>query len=988
MARYHWNWGLPGTNVPFPPGPGHSEPSPLPLDYSQLKFNPIGLYDLRRLQGVLISQPGVYNTHKDRFDASDMAWSFTGASEDGQHEVAPGKFAAAFFTLRKSLPSDDMGWEIRKRFSERICKLLFDGMCGNATMWDRAFGGSTIILHVDGTVAPNTTLTPDRLKASVYIPPSFIAENPDSHLAIAHIVQTFIKYVGLPTVDRWTHSAQALNWNMTPFGDSSTPRTPSVHLLPVPRAGTSHYTFRGCPWRNLPPLATSASSSFPTPTTSGTDMSELVAELQDHIYGLSVDLTEARNVANERLDTLVTVQDWARQLLECEKDLTAQVFERDTEVKRLQDYIEFMQHDLAASSRAAAASASAARQVPSTPTRRVKAETPTGTPRAAKITATSYTPTRTARSPVPRSPFPIPALAYAPTSTSLSTSSSVSSSGSRSSSDRNSPTRALSPVKGLGIGTADFFQPRLRATHTPSRAPLTQDERNEKREARKQKQDQIDQRVGEWFSYTYAKATELGDEFGLTQRHFLDIFFQGGTHMVHHQDKINLYNTFKNEKAAECREEGNPKRVDQIHEDHFDEYNNLTDKEKMDLVERFRNIKDRKVRLRRDTPRGRIQDMANTVRNMQLLMVGLGHRVGIEGFFCILEAYMKIACRSRWNTAVIGTKIEAFAVAGSDVLNLLRTSKQKADYLKREIRDLVHVLLVAITGDESAEMQYVQYEEKIVHHFGIKLIGWTFPRLVNPSELSSSLTPLQQLVHALKTERCKFVKLTPLELQECIHRYNEDVAAGEWELLQNRRSKDVAARKKRRRDRAATGGVPEDDQVGEGEGDSGDEDEDQGDNNPRPLKKRQVAVHPASDPTTSSAEVPPHPRKKAAKKTVPKKSIGPKPSAAPRKAAGSKSSKGPRDDAVTRGAIAAQKKVRSRPVILSEDEDDEVPLASTSNAALGASSTSTAAVSTITPSSTTIVDVSAAPVSVPGAVIVDVSAVPASVPAGPAAAVA
>ncbi|KAJ7269486.1 hypothetical protein C8J57DRAFT_1066545 [Mycena rebaudengoi] len=239
-----------------------------------------------------------------------------------------------------------------------------------------------------------------------------------------------------------------------------------------------------------------------------------------------------------------------------------------------------------------------------------------------------------------------------------------------------------------GTTIAAVSQPRLRATHTPSRAPLTQDERNEKREAREQKQDRIDQRVGEWFSYTYAKATELGDEFGLTQRHFLDIFFQGGTHMVHHQDKINPYNAFKNEKAAECREEGNPKRVDQIHEDHFDEYDNLTDKEKMDLVERFQNIKDREVRLHRDTLRGRIQDMANTVRNMQLLMVGLGHRVNIEGFFCIvrnnpdfhvkphwyftspeLEAYMKIVCRSRWDTAVIGTKIEVFAVAGSDVLS-------------------------------------------------------------------------------------------------------------------------------------------------------------------------------------------------------------------------------------------------------------------------------------------------------------------------------
>jgi hypothetical protein len=69
-------------------------------------------------------------------------------------------------------------------------------------------------------------------------------------------------------------------------------------------------------------------------------------------------------------------------------------------------------------------------------------------------------------------------------------------------------------------------------------------------------------------------------------------------------------------------------------------------------------------------------------------MIGLGHRVGIEGFFCIvrnnpdfntkpqwyftspeLESYMQVACRKRWDTAEIGMKIEAFAIAGCNVLS-------------------------------------------------------------------------------------------------------------------------------------------------------------------------------------------------------------------------------------------------------------------------------------------------------------------------------
>ncbi|KAJ6476564.1 hypothetical protein DFH09DRAFT_952319 [Mycena vulgaris] len=251
-------------------------------------------------------------------------------------------------------------------------------------------------------------------------------------------------------------------------------------------------------------------------------------------------------------------------------------------------------------------------------------------------------------------------------------------------------------------------QPCIRHTNPQPRAPLTTTEKKEKQVARELKQDQIDNAVNEWLTYTYAKATELGERFDRTQHYFLDIFFQGGAHMVHHQEKVNAYNAFKSEKAAECREQGESKRVTELHQDYYEEYSLLTDEEKQAHVDRFKDVRSREVKLRRDTPRGRIQDLANTVRNMSMLMVGLGHRIGIEGFFCIvrnnpdyntkpkwfftspeLEEYMQVACRKRWDTGEVGMRLEAFALAGSNVLNLLRTSKQKADFLKRQIRDLV-----------------------------------------------------------------------------------------------------------------------------------------------------------------------------------------------------------------------------------------------------------------------------------------------------------
>jgi hypothetical protein len=69
-----------------------------------------------------------------------------------------------------------------------------------------------------------------------------------------------------------------------------------------------------------------------------------------------------------------------------------------------------------------------------------------------------------------------------------------------------------------------------------------------------------------------------------------------------------------------------------------------------------------------------------------------------------LERYMPIAVRRKWDTGEVGTKLEAFSIAGCDTMSkclavtltsclqavdLLRTAKQKADYLKGEIRDYV-----------------------------------------------------------------------------------------------------------------------------------------------------------------------------------------------------------------------------------------------------------------------------------------------------------
>ncbi|KAJ6631845.1 hypothetical protein B0H10DRAFT_2206257 [Mycena sp. CBHHK59/15] len=261
--------------------------------------------------------------------------------------------------------------------------------------------------------------------------------------------------------------------------------------------------------------------------------------------------------------------------------------------------------------------------------------------------------------------------------------------------------------------------------------------------------------------------------------------------------KPNAYNAFKAEKAAERREEGSKgMTAPELHAAYHAEYDNMTDEEKAALAQRHQEQREEIPKIRRDTPQGRMRDMSNVVRNIQLLMIGLMYRVGIEGFFCIVrnssdffmppqwyftsqevERYMPLAVGRKWDTGSAGTKIEAFAVAGCDTLNLLHTNGQRVAWVKAEIRDMVLSGLVEVSKKQ-LKMEYVHYREDIVVKHGLELIGWTADKFVSPSELSSSLHVLGKLWDTLKEGTCKWVKLSPAEHQARKDAWKADVADG------------------------------------------------------------------------------------------------------------------------------------------------------------------------------------------------------------------
>jgi hypothetical protein len=126
-------------------------------------------------------------------------------------------------------------------------------------------------------------------------------------------------------------------------------------------------------------------------------------------------------------------------------------------------------------------------------------------------------------------------------------------------------------------------------------------------------------------------------------------------------------------------------------------------------------------------------------------------------------------------------------------------------------------MLVEITGNSRAIMQYARYEEDIVQRYGIELQGWTYETIINPSLVSSSLPPLRALMDALTAGTCKFVKLSASEKKEREAAYMAKIASGDVEVRKRKRRSDAGVRKSKRarKDNAVASSGDEDNEEGD-----------------------------------------------------------------------------------------------------------------------------------------------------------------------------
>lgn len=188
---------------------------------------------------------------------------------------------------------------------------------------------------------------------------------------------------------------------------------------------------------------------------------------------------------------------------------------------------------------------------------------------------------------------------------------------------------------------------RIRKPATSKSAAPTPAQRTARAERNSQVQTEISNAIDEWTKSTLNTASELARRFDKKERYFLDIFFQGGAHLIHKQTKVNAYNAFKHLKAEELRDgesflycgprprpelyntysnylllsDGERPTLSLLNSEEFKaEYEALDDADLEEMVANHTEHVSSGALRKRNSAQARVQDVSGTVRTMQKLV--------------------------------------------------------------------------------------------------------------------------------------------------------------------------------------------------------------------------------------------------------------------------------------------------------------------------------------------------------------------------------
>ncbi|KAL0563803.1 hypothetical protein V5O48_018260 [Marasmius crinis-equi] len=318
---------------------------------------------------------------------------------------------------------------------------------------------------------------------------------------------------------------------------------------------------------------------------------------------------------------------------------------------------------------------------------------------------------------------------------------------------------------------------------------------------RRKKASEIKQEIAKLRRYVRGRCNELAEIYDLKPRYFADMFYQGGVRNAKARNAPNPFNAFKSVMAHERRKAGEkPLHLVELQAVLEDEYNTLDEKEKAGYIEKYLDLcdKDKREKIKRPSMKAKSAECMKTVKEILGKAMTLKTSVGVEMIGLVVknrsEPYLEaqwIATDPRlhdylnylfhaWDPVEVGKKVEAFAVAGCDVIKTIKNQKDQVDTLKKDIVRLVQKDLDEACGTENLTMQYERFDTLITMPYKVTLEGW--PKGIkcqSPHSFGGALAPLMTLHDAWRNGTTYFRKMDDTEFEAWKAKRAEKVESGE-----------------------------------------------------------------------------------------------------------------------------------------------------------------------------------------------------------------
>ncbi|KAF8164199.1 hypothetical protein BJ912DRAFT_1068484 [Pholiota molesta] len=354
---------------------------------------------------------------------------------------------------------------------------------------------------------------------------------------------------------------------------------------------------------------------------------------------------------------------------------------------------------------------------------------------------------------------------------------------------------SLTPFNFADDNTHALRNPHLPQQHPRSLRPVTDTEQLSRSTKAAAKKENHARAVDAYDTLLISHNTKMEE---LAKAHALDSEYikklhAGNPHFKLKRD-VNLANAKVHKKAKEVNSSlpmGERKTLLEIrqlvHEDPT--YQNLSNEQEEEMKGEVRKARQHKKLGARLTNKSAAQDYRDGVSELDRMIAGISSRTGASIVAFSSRSNLEDTYQPNWlcSTNASNFTTDTFGITmweGSRLLEQWSCAKSKnrnpgsLAAMRIECSTIINGGLKTAAQSRQAQMNYANYDTQIIQRHGVKLVGWTFDKVISPNDIYT-INDVRILLKALQCGTCHWIRLSKLEITNHAKEMTAREVAGE-----------------------------------------------------------------------------------------------------------------------------------------------------------------------------------------------------------------